>query len=178
MKNLGYLVLLIFFSQCKPKTDPTLTQFMGKPKVPLSIKKTHEHLLEQIHGMTFYKDSSSQAAIKLENFMLHHFRDEEDLILPLLGLLPSLTKDKIPEHSKEIIRLSENVKLELNHMSAEHQLIKAFMNELKQAAATENLRAIVKFENEVLKHASSEEEVFFPTSILIGDYLKLLNNRK
>ena len=173
MKNIFYILLLVFISQCKPKEDITITQFPGKPEVPSSIKKTHATLLEQIHKMTLYKDSSGRVAIKLEGMMEHHFKEEEDFILPPLGLLPLLANDQIPEQSKEIIHLSEKVKSQLNHMSAEHQLIKAYLEELKQASNIENLPEIIEFENEVFKHATSEEEVFFPASILIGEYLKL-----
>ena len=75
--------------------------------------------------MTLYKDSSGRVAKKIEDMMEHHFKEEEDFILPLLGLLPLLANDQIPQQNKEIILLSEKVKSQLNHMSAEHQLIKA-----------------------------------------------------
>jgi hemerythrin len=35
--------------------------------------------------MTLYKDSSSDVIVKLESFTQHHFRDEENFILSLLG---------------------------------------------------------------------------------------------
>ncbi|WP_326985407.1 hypothetical protein [Chryseobacterium sp. MP_3.2] len=63
-------------------------------------------------------------------------------------------------------------------MSAEHQLIKAYIEELKQASKKENLPAISIFENEVSQHATSEEEIFFPASILVGEYLKLKAGEK
>ena len=173
MKNLFYILLLILLSQCKPKEDTSITQFPGKPEVPSSLKKTHVYILAQIHKMTLYKDSSGHVALKLEELMQHHFKEEEDFILPPLGLLPLLAKGQIPEQSKDVILLSENVKSYMNHMSAEHQLIKAYIEELKQASDNENLPEIIEFENEVSHHAISEEEVFFPASILVGEYLKL-----
>jgi hypothetical protein len=129
--------------------------------------------LEKIHKLTLSKDSSSTIAIKLKDLMQHHFKEEEDFILPLLGLLPLLANGQMPEQNKELILLSENVKKQLNHMSAEHQLIKAYIEELKQASDKENQTEIIEFENEVIKHATSEEEVFFPASIVVGEYLKL-----
>lgn len=173
MKNLFFILLLIFLSQCKPTADDLNTQFPSKPEVPSSIKITHVYLLDQIHKMTLFKDSSGRVAIKLEELMQHHFKEEEDCILPPLGLLPSLANNQIPEQSKDLILLSEKVESQLNHMSAEHQMIHAFLEELKQASDKESLPEIIEFENEVIKHATSEEEVFFPTSILIGKYLKL-----
>lgn len=174
MKNLTYLFLLIFICQCRPKvTEDTTSEFDGKPEVPSSIKLTHKTLLEQLHNITLYEDKSTETAVKLEELMQHHFSEEEDFILPLLGLLPMLTKDEVPPHNKEIIALSEKVQSHLDHMSAEHQLITAYIKELKAVTSAENLQQILDFENEILKHAKSEEEVFFPASILVGNYLKL-----
>ncbi len=84
--------------------------------------------------MTIYIDSSGRVALKLEELMQHHFKEEEDFILPPLGLLPLLANGQIPEQSKDVILLSENVKSMLNHLSAEHQLIEVFIKELKQAS--------------------------------------------
>src|SRR5690606_9408480 len=157
MKSLFYLFLLISITQCKPKADRTITQFPGKPEVPSSISQTHIHLLEQIHKMTLHKDSSGRVALKLEALMQHHCKEEEDFILPPLGLLPLFTNDEIPEQHEEIIILSRNVKHQLNHMSAEHQLIEAYIEELKQASNKEQLPEIIAFEAEVVQHATSEE---------------------
>lgn len=173
MKSLFYLFLLVFLTQCKPKQDNINIEFPAKAEVPSSIKNSHENLLEKINKITTYKDSSRTIALKTEELMLHHFKEEEDFILPLLGLLPSLANEQKIEQTKNVILLSQKVKENLNHMSAEHQLIKAYINELKQACANENLPEIIEFENYVIKHAKSEEEVYFPAAILVGEYLKL-----
>lgn len=173
MKNLFFILILSAFYQCKPNQDKSTKQFPEKPEVPSSIKKTHESLLEKVHKMTQFKDSSGRVAVKLEAMMRHHFGEEEDFVLPALGLLPMLANGEIPDQSKDIILLSEKAKREMNHMSAEHQLIDAYMEELKQASEIKNLPEIAEFEKEINKHANLEEEVLFPTSILIGDYLKL-----
>ena len=173
-----YLFLLILISQCRSKPDVVVTEFPGKPEVPSSIKATHESLLEQIHKLTLYNDSSRIIALKIEELMIHHFQEEEDYVLPQLGVLRALANGQIPEKSEEIIVLSETVRSHMNHLSAEHQLITAFIKELKEASAEENLPEINTFENEIFKHSTTEEQVFFPTSILIGEYLKLQTKKK
>ncbi|MGZ5191265.1 MAG: hemerythrin domain-containing protein [Flavisolibacter sp.] len=174
MKHLYYtLLLVLFICQCRHKKENTITQIPGKPEVPSSIKKEHEYLLEKIHKITLFHDSTGLAAVKLNDLMQHHFKEEENLVLPPLGLLPLLTSGKLPEQSKEVIQLCEKLKSQLSHLSVEHQLIKAYMDELMQAAANENHPEIIEFEKELQKHANTEEEVFFPTAILIGEYLKL-----
>ena len=102
MKHLLWLFLLIFAVQCQPKADQTITQFPGKPEVPSSLKNTHADLLAQLHQFTLIKDGSTPFALKLEELMLHHFKEEEDYILPPLGLLPLLASGQLPEQSKRI----------------------------------------------------------------------------
>lgn len=179
MKHFCYILLLVLnISGCQPKEESTMIQFPGKPEVPSSIKKEHEYLLNEIHKITLFNDSTGQVAIKLNELMQHHFKEEEDYVLPPLGLLPLLANGKLPEHSKEVISLTEKLKSQLSHISAEHQMIKAFMIELLLAAAKENHPEISVLEKELHKHATTEEEILFPTAILIGDYLKLKSTSK
>lgn len=174
MKHFIYILLpVLFLIQCRKKEESFVTLFPGKPEVPSSIKKAHEYLLDQMYKMSLFKDSTGIVAIKLHELMVHHFNEEEDFVLPPLALLPSLASGEIPEQSKEIILLTEKLKSQLTHMSVEHQLIRAYMKELIQAAANENHPEIIEFEKELHKHASSEEEILFPTAILVGEYLKI-----
>lgn len=174
MKYFYYILLFVlFFCHCRHKERNAITQFSGKPQVPSSIKKEHEYLLDKIHKITLFQDSTGRAAIKLNDLLQHHFTEEEDYVLPPLGILPLLASGKLPDSTKEVTQLCEQLKSQLLHLSAEHQLIKAFMDELMQSATNENHPGIIEFEKELEKHANTEEEVFFPAAILIGEYLKL-----
>jgi hypothetical protein len=173
LKHFYYITLFALLNfQCRYKEKDAPAQFPGKPGVPLSIKEDHENLLKQIHKLTLYKDSTGLAATKLYDLMLHHFKEEEDFVLPQLGLIPLLSSGKLPGESKEVIQLCAYLKSQLLHLNVEHQLITAYLDELKQAAK-ENHPELIVFENELQKHAKTEEEIYFPTSVLIGEYLKL-----
>lgn len=71
--------------------------------------------------------TSGWVAIKLNELLQHHFKEEENYVLPPLGLLPLLANEKLPENSNEVISLTEKLKSQLSHISAEHQMIKAFI---------------------------------------------------
>jgi hypothetical protein len=179
MKYFFYLLpLVLLIGQCGHKEENPVIQFHGKPEVPSSIKKDHEILLEQIHTITLFQDSAGVVAIKLNDLMQHHFKEEEEFALPPLGLLSLLASGKIPEQSNEIILLTDKLPSQLTHLSVEHQLIKAFMDELRQADSNGSHPEIIEFEKGLHKHANIEEEVFFPAAILIGEYLKLKVTRK
>lgn len=174
MKYFYYaFILVLFISACQPKQENTSIQFPGKPEVPASIKNEHENLLDKIHKLTLYKDSTGHVAIKLDELIQHHFKEEEDFVLPPLGLLPLISDGKLPIQGKEIILLTEKLKSQLLHIKAEHQLIKAYVEELMHAAAMDNHPEVIEFEKELHKHATTEEEIFFPSAILVGEYLKL-----
>ena len=174
MKYFVYsLLLVLFMGQCRHKEENPVIQFPGKPEVPSSIKKEHENLLAQIHGITLFQDSAGLVAIKLNDLIRHHFKEEEESALPPLGLLSLLASGRIPEQSNQIILLTDKFTSQLTHLSVEHQLIKAYMDELRQADSNGSHPEIIEFEKELHKHANTEEEVFFPAAILIGEYLKL-----
>jgi hypothetical protein len=104
--------------------------------------------------------------------MRHYFQEEEDYVLPPLQTLPSLGSEIIPAHGAEIIRLTEKLRSQLSHMNTEHQMIKAHVKELKLAALMTTTRMSALLEERIHKHASAEEEVYFPAAILVGEYLK------
>ena len=175
MKHYTYpLLLALILWQCRPKQpDTSPVQFAGKPDVPSSIKQEHELLLRQIHQLTLFQDSTGIKAKELSDLMKNHFQEEEDFVLPPLGLLPSLSRGHLPEASDDIALLIEKFRSQAAHMSAEHQLIKAFFNELREAAKEDGHPEVDVLADAVHKHAEVEEQVYYPTVILIGEYLEL-----
>ena len=173
--SLILFLLLLSICQCRDKKvdDNYIMLFPGKPDMPSSIKNEHDSLLARLHVITLFQDSTGIVAIKLLEMMEHHFREEENFVFPPLVLLPSLASGEIHEKSEEVIQLTEKLKSQLTHMSVEHQLIKTHMRELGQAATKDNHAEIITFIHDVHKHATIEEEIYFPAAILVGEYLKL-----
>jgi len=164
-------VFIVFGAwQCKPKEDTSFLQFPGKPVLPASIKNEHESLLKQVRTVSQYEDSTGMVARKLLELMEHHFNEEENYVLPPLGLLESIANDQLPKESKEVAMMIEYFKTQRQHLSAEHQMIAAHLKEMSNAAAIDS-HDIKRFIQEVEDHAALEEEVLFPAAILIGDYL-------
>lgn len=92
-------------------------------------------------------------------------------------MLPQLTNEKIPEQTKGVIALTEKLKSQLNHMSAEHQMIETFLDEKKQSDTSQRYPEIIDLKKEVYNHENIENEVLFSASILVGDYFKLKNSK-
>jgi len=175
---LSIFLPVLFLMQCQAKEDVYLGDYPEKPEVPSSIMKEHKALLDQAYQYTLLPDSAGLAASKLYELMQYHFKEEEDYAFPSLGLLPMLANAEIPEESEKLIQLAEKLQSQLAVMLAEHQMVAAHLNELKQAAGEEHLPEIIKFESDLHRHAQIEEEVLFPASILIGDYLELKSRQE
>jgi hypothetical protein len=152
-------------------------QFPGKPEGPSSILEEHKNLLNQMQAFTTYRDSTGQVARTLYELMQHHFEEEEDFVLPPLAVLPLLASGQLPDQTEELLLLTEKFKAQLAHMNAEHQMIKAHLEELKQVAAYEGHSIPAGFEKDLHRHAQMEEEIFFPASILVSEYLKRQPNQ-
>jgi hemerythrin-like domain-containing protein len=58
-------------------------------------------------------------------------------------------------------------------MIEEHNEIVAALNNLIEIAKAENKTHLVAFAEKLKLHAKTEEQVLYPTAILIGKYLKL-----
>jgi ferritin len=90
--------------------------------------------------------------------------------------LSLIAEGKISPDMQKIIDMTEKLKSELKNMLEEHKTITLALENLKSIAQKENRNDIVKFADELVLHAQTEEEVLYPTSILIGEYIKLKLN--
>jgi hemerythrin-like domain-containing protein len=58
-------------------------------------------------------------------------------------------------------------------MLEEHKNIVSALKGLSFAATKANKKEIVEFAEKLTRHAQMEEELLYPTAILIGEYLKI-----
>jgi hypothetical protein len=73
----------------------------------------------------------------------------------------------------------DKLEAELPQMLAEHKDIVTALQQLVEFAKAENKPEYVHFAEKLMAHARTEEEVSYPTALLIGRYLKaILPNQK
>jgi hypothetical protein len=101
-----------------------------------------------------------------------HFVKEEEYALPPLGLLKELSKGKLEASMAEVLKLTDKLEADLPHMLSEHRDIVTALKQLVEAAKTENKPEHAYFAEKLMAHAQIEEEVSYPTALLIGRYLK------
>ena len=69
--------------------------------------------------------------------------------------------------------MTDRLKAELPQMLKEHEAIVATLKNLVDVAKKQKKMEYAYFAEKLISHAKMEEEVLYPTSILIGEYLKL-----
>lgn len=149
-----------------------------KTTIPKSLKLEHEELHNQLANATRVGGKVAEAAKLVAQTLHPHFVAEEEFAIPPLGILPHLVEGKVDEDMKEILKMTDRLKAELPQMLEEHKAIVAALDKLVKAAQEENKPEFAVFAEKLKLHAKTEEEVTYPTALLIGEYLKLRFNQK
>ncbi len=148
-----------------------------KIKIPESLKLEHEELHQKLAEATKAGGKIGEAAQLVAKTMHPHFVSEEEFALPPLGILPLLAEGNVTENMKEVLEMTNKLKAGLPTMLEEHKTIVTALDKLVKASMEENKSALAAFAEKLKLHAKTEEEVTYPTALLIGEYLKLRFNQ-
>lgn len=146
--------------------------------IPTSLKLEHEELHSQLADATKVGGKVAEAAKLVAQTLHPHFVSEEEFALPPLGILPLLADGNVTEDLKEVLEMTNKLKIGLPKMLEEHKAIVAALDKLIKAAQEENKPEYVAFAEKLKLHAKTEEEVTYPTALLIGEYIKIKFNQK
>jgi hypothetical protein len=142
-------------------------------KTPQSLKIEHEELHAELAKAINAGGATGEAAKAVAKALHPHFMKEEEYALPPLRLLPALALGKISADMKAAVDMMDKLRTDLAHMFLEHKEIVEALKALTEAAKREEKDEFVHFAEKLTLHAQTEEEVLYPASILVGEYLKL-----
>ncbi len=142
-------------------------------KIPPSLKSEHNELHAELARATRVKGTIGESAKAVAKVLHPHFVKEEEYALPPLGLLSPLAEGKITPDMKNALKMTDKLKSELPVMLDEHKAIIASLKVFTKAAKKEKKKEYVSFADKLISHAKNEEEVLYPASLLVGEYLKL-----
>lgn len=141
-------------------------------KIPKSLQAEHQELHSELAKATTAGGRVSEAAKEVARLLHPHFVKEEEYAMPPLGLLPVLAEGRVTPDISSALVMTDKLKAELPEMLKEHKAIVAALEGLVKAAKAENKPEYVHFAEKLMLHAQTEEEVLYPASILIGEYLR------
>lgn len=142
-------------------------------KIPKSIKAEHDSLHAQLVRIIHSGGQTQEAARRLARVLHPHFLAEEALALPPLGVLKDLAKQRKSKQAEKAISLSQSLERNLARMLQDHKDIFVELKALQAMARKEGKIQIAEFAEHLYQHARIEEEVVYPTTILIGRYLQM-----
>lgn len=143
-----------------------------EPKIPKSLKNGHENLCSELKDIISIGGKIGEKAKILDNIMGSHFLKEEEYALPPLGFLLALAEGDWEIDSKTAIEMSDKLKSKISELKTDHEHILKALHDLKVVADRENNIAVNQFVKDLKLHAAIEDQVLYPTTILIGNYLK------
>jgi hypothetical protein len=186
MKYYMSAVLLLFASACSSNQEATHQDHERSSQtstalkhsglsVPLAIKAEHKHLHHELEAAVASGGTTATRAREVAAILLPHFEEEEAYAMPPLGLLESMArKEPLDQaHVQAAIGMADRLRDEYGKMLKEHEVMTVALRKLAAAARDEDKREQAAFAESLIMHAQNEEQVLYPATLVIGDYLRL-----
>jgi hypothetical protein len=143
--------------------------------VPSSIRTEHEHLHHRLDAAIAAGGRTGERARAVAEVLGPHFEEEEAYAMPPLGLLGALARGEPLSDAqvRQAMAMSERLRTEYDEMLGEHVQLQAALSALAVAARDEHQADHAAFAEALMMHAEGEEQVLYPATLLIGEYLEL-----
>ena len=141
-------------------------------RIPESMQIEHAEIHAELVRATSAPGRVGIAARELAAILHPHFVREEEIALPPLSLLAPLARGELTPEMRDVLPLTDALRSELPRMLEEHAAIRAATKRLGEAARAENDAAVVHLAEKLALHAQSEEELFYPAAVLVGDLVR------
>jgi len=141
-------------------------------KVPQALEAGHKSLCSDLEDIISSGGKIGEQVKNLSLKILNHFEKEEKYALPPLGLLLTLAEGDWEIDMKKAIFMTDKLQAELYELQKDHADILLFLENLKTIADEENNLKAKQFIKDLKLHIDIEDQILYPTTILIGNYLK------
>lgn len=142
-------------------------------KIPEPLQIRQDELCTALERAVLTGGETGAAARKLQQVLQPHLlKEETDLLQPLGLLLPLARGDNTPA-MRQVLSRTEHLKARMFEIVREHAEIIEAAQELLRVARAERKLALAAFTERLMLRAWTDEVVFYPAAVLIGEYLKL-----
>lgn len=140
-------------------------------KIPDSLQKRHEAFRAEFVKATKEDGKVGDAARTIEKLGTAHFAKAKD-VFPSLGVLPVLAEGKVTLEMGATVKVAEKLRADLPQIRREHRDLVAGLKKLAETAKEGGETDYDRFAESLILHIQEENEVLYPTVLLIGDYVK------
>src|SRR5476649_1460947 len=144
----------------------------GKLTVPNALRLGHDEARAELVRATIEGGRIAKAGKRVVQLCLPHFEHDEKSVFPVLVLLPDLERGNVRPEMMDVMPLISDFMAKHDALDHHHQLIVSAIEELLQAAHKEKSREFAEFAYSLRFHERIEDEVIYPTVVLIGKYLQ------
>lgn len=140
-------------------------------QTPAALREEHQEIHAVLERATTEPGELGAAAQELGSVLDPHFRREEEIATPPLGLLIPLSRGPVTAEMRAVLPMTEALERELPQMLAEHARIAAALGRFEAAARLADRAEYVSFSEALAHHARQEEEIFYPAAIVVGRFV-------
>jgi hypothetical protein len=137
-----------------------------------TIRAEHERIHAALVTAGQAPGRVGHAARELARVLQPHFEREEEIALPPLGLLAALAAGEFSPEMQSVLPMTDALRDELDRMLREHSGISVATRRLEQVAVDAGRADVERLARELSSHAESEEEVFYPAALLVGEVVR------
>ena len=140
--------------------------------IPESMRLEHAEIHDELVRATKLPGPIGDAARALATILHPHFVREEEIARPPLGLLAPLARGERTSEMRDVIPMTDALRAELPRMLEEHAAIRAATVRLGAVARAEHDESVAELARKLELHARSEEELFYPAALLVGELVR------
>jgi hypothetical protein len=152
--------------------SPSASLAIDQTLSPRSIETEHAVILQDLAAYAAQGTSTAATAQDVLDLMRPHIQKEEELVLPLVSLLPEVSEGKVTPEMTYAIGVADRLQAERDALFDAHAEIAAAVGELIAAGEGANERDLVELAGRVAVHAMGEIEVLEPAAVLVGQVLR------
>jgi hypothetical protein len=141
-------------------------------KIPEAMELEHEELHGELRKDTRIPGKVGKAAKQVAQVLHPHFKRENELALPLIGVARELAEAKTSADFPKAMELFEKFEPEYEKMLQEHLEIVKALDELEEAAKKAKKVSVIDFVRKLKLHARIEEDLTYPAALMVGKLLK------
>lgn len=168
MKSFSLPAMVVLFAVA----GPSLSLAAAQPLAPGSMKAQHEEIIQDLTQYAARGAPTAAAARNVLELMTPHLKKEEELVFPLLALLPDVSEGRFSGDMTSAIAAADRLRAERDALFDEHAEIQAAVGELIFAGQDTSEQRVVDLAGRIAAHAMSEIEIVEPAAVLVGDTVR------
>lgn len=150
----------------------------GKLEVPLALRIEHNQIREELARARQDGGAVGDAARTLDRIWTSHLTHTEAFVLPPLGVLRALTRGEAIPDAPQALAMATQFERDLPSLLEAHRALYDETKRFMDTANRERKPAFMDFARRLGLHLRLEEEVLYPSVLLVGQQLKARESSK